>query len=386
MLHARVVAGSGGGPEKTILRSTAYAQDSGMHMATAYLHPHRDPGINAIQKCAAQHGTTLHTIPETGPVDPRALQQLLQLCRRERINVWHAHDYKTDVLGLLLKPLHPMKLVTTLHGYTWDTSRTKLYYRIDSAVLRGYDHVLSVSPLLTKHARDCGVPEQRITHVPNGIDLSEYPRKSDGSTVRKQYDLSPGDVVIGVVARHSQEKGVDRAIAALHGILQHHPNAKLLLIGDGPERDNLQQLAQALHIKHAVRFAGWQQDVKAFYPVMDVLLIPSLTEGLPNAALEAMAMRVPVASTRVGAVPELLEQGQAGVLLGDEADRWARQMHLLLANPSARQAIAAKAHQRVTEHYTMTQRMQRVFAVYDQLLGTRHAEALDNNATQRMAA
>src|SRR5690606_27096685 len=121
ILHVRVVSGAGGGPDKTIVRSAAYVDPRRDRVTCAYLHPAGDPGIDVIRATAARYGTELIAIPERGPIDFAAIRALTQLCQRRSVTVWHGHDYKSDLLGLSIRSLHPMTLVTTAHGFTRET-------------------------------------------------------------------------------------------------------------------------------------------------------------------------------------------------------------------------------------------------------------------------
>lgn len=370
ILHTRVVAGAGGGPDKTILRSAAGLNDRRYRMAAAYLHPAGDPGIETLRGTAARFGMPIHTIPERGPVDTRALRMLLDLCKRLRVDVWHSHDYKTDILGRLLRKRHPMKLVTTMHGFTGETWRTRLYANLSNHALRAYDRVIAVSPLLMRHAAEHGVHPDRLRYVPNAIDLNEYARTTTRAKAKAAIDLPPDAHAIGVVARFSIEKGVDRAIRLFAELHQQRPETRLHLIGDGPQRPALEKLAAELGIEQAIRWWGWQSDTRPIVQAMDTLLLTSHTEGLPNAVLEAMAIGLPVAATGVGAIPDVLDEGACGVLLADDESRWLGQVLPLIDQPLYRERLLCAAWVRVQSHYCFDTRMHRMAGVYDEVLGT----------------
>jgi glycosyltransferase involved in cell wall biosynthesis len=368
ILHARVVAGSGGGPDKTILRSARYVDGSRFRVAAAYIHPHDDPGMEVIRDAAKRHGCPLWEIGESGALDPRTLRSLLQLCGKLNVAVWHAHDYKSNVLGLLLRRFWPMKLVTTVHGWTRETARTRLYYHVDNLCLKRYDEVMAVSPLLVEHCKEQGVKPERLTYVPNGIEPADYARKRDARAARQSLGVDPRAFVIGVVGRLSAEKGVDRAVHTLAALRPRYPHVQLHLIGDGTERGKIESLGRELGVAGAVRFWGWQADAKPYYEMMDALLLPSYTEGLPNVVLEAMAMGVPVAATSVGGVPELLDEGRCGVVLSQDQTTWADGVAPLIVSADRRAEYARRSRERIAEHYAFDKRMEREVAVYDRLL------------------
>src|SRR5262249_44155089 len=144
VLDARVVSGTGGGPDKTILNSPRYLAPAGYRMLCAYMRPPGDPGFEQLRAKAQRWGAPLVEIDDRGPWDWRVPAELLPVCRRERVQVWHGHDYKSNALGLLLARFWPMRLVTTVHGWVKHTRRTPLYYRIDRLCLRHYEAVICV--------------------------------------------------------------------------------------------------------------------------------------------------------------------------------------------------------------------------------------------------
>ncbi len=369
VLHARIVRGAGGGPDKTVLHSAAYAPQMGVRMAAAYLHPPRDDGIAYIRHRAAELGCPLYTIADRGPVDPWAVRALVHLCRRLRVTLWHAHDYKTDLLGLLIRRFWPMRLVTTVHGFTDETLRTRLYRRLDQWWLRQYDQVIAVSPPLHAQCLNAGVEPERLNYVPNAIDVEQFSSTSDREMVRYELGVLPDRLVIGCIGRLSPEKGVDRALHTVARLRPWHPRLELHLVGDGPERRRLESLAAQLNIEDHVHFWGWQANPKRFYEMLDLLLLPSHTEGLPNTVLEAMAMGVPVASTDTGGIAELLDGGEAGLLLPVKSpEQWLVPLSHLLSSEPLRADLANHARVRVENHYSFDARMDRIAGVYRRLL------------------
>ncbi len=368
VLHARTLRGSGGGPDKTILRSARYVDPRRLRLGAVYIRPRGDTRFGAIREQARQWDCPLWEIGESGPVDPRTVWSLVQLCRRQRVAIWHAHDYKTDVLGLVVRRFWPMKLVSTVHGFTRETLRTRLYYHVDNMVLRYYDHVIAVSPPLVNHCRRYGVAGDKITYIANAIDAAEFRRTQTVLQARAELGLAQDRLIIGVVGRLSPEKGPDRAIRTLAQLKGKHQTAQLLLIGEGSQRNELVELVRKLELSHDVKFLGWQPQPLRYYEAMDVLLLPSRTEGLPNVVLEAMAMQVPVAASDVGGVQDLLDDGSCGVILNEDERAWPNHLAPLLVSPPRRAELARQGRTRIRQHYTFKMRMAKVVAVYEKLL------------------
>jgi len=368
VLHTRVVTGSGGGPDKTILRSGKYLDRSAYRLAAAYLYPANDLGIENLRRTAHDYDMPFHAIPERGAIDRRSFRMMLDLCRRLHIDIWHSHDYKTDLLGLLLRRYHPMKLVTTVHGFTRETWRTRMYAKLNGLAFLGYDRVLAVSPPLVRYCAERGVNPDRLNYIPNGIVLDEYVRQQSVADARNALGIQGDGPQLGVVSRFSAEKGVDRAIRLLQRLTASQPNATLHLIGDGPERQHLGEIAEQLGVNERIRWWGWQTRTRPILEAMDALLLTSHTEGLPNVVLEAMALGVPVAATRVGAVPEVVDQGGCGVLLADDEAMWCEQIQPLLGSSILREQMIQASRSRLVERYDFQQRMRRIAAIYDDVV------------------
>ena len=135
VLHVRVVTGAGGGPEKTILNSPRFLRQFGYDAVCAYLHPPGDPGFEKLQARAADNQAEIVSIPDRGATDFSVVSRLVQICRERQIRIWHGHDYKSNALGLLVQKFHPMRLVTTVHGWVFSSQKTDLYYAVDRACL-----------------------------------------------------------------------------------------------------------------------------------------------------------------------------------------------------------------------------------------------------------
>jgi len=383
VLHARVVAGAGGGPDKTILRSPRYLDPDRVRLAAVYLHPTGDAEAPGLARQARQLGCPLIQIPERGPIDLAALHRLAELCRSRRVAIWHGHDYKSDLLGLMLRTLVNMKLVTTVHGFTRESWRTRLYYHVDNACLPRYHRVLAVSPRLMEHCRRKGVREDRLRYIPNAVETDDYYPVSDADRQRARWRLGVRAErrVVGVVGRLSIEKGVDRAVEVFARVHRDDPRTELHIVGDGPERARLEAHVRELGLAHVVRFFGWRRDAREHYAAFDLLLLPSRTEGLPNVVLEAMACGVPVVAAEVGGVRELLDDGACGRIVNAENPaHWPDVLASLLNRPVHRRRFAEASRRRVVERYSFDARMRKVMAVYDELLGREPATLTESSA------
>lgn len=375
ILDARVVTGAGGGPEKTILNSPRFLEPLGYRMLCAYMHPPGDPGFRVLQEKAAKYSAPLIPIPDRGAWDWRVVTKALAVCRRERVAVWHGHDYKTNALGLLLRRFWPMRLVTTAHGWVEHTRRTPLYYRIDRFCLPRYERVVCVSDDLLEACLACGVPAKNCVLLENGIDTAEYARRRTANEAKAALGFPADGLLVGAVGRLSAEKGFDVLIRSTRALVSRGLDVRLVVVGEGNERTNLERLVRELQLGDRVRLAGWQADVRTYFEAMDVFALSSLREGLPNVLLEAMALGVPIVSARVNGVPRLVQDGRNGLLVNaGDADGLTAALATVLTSPERRAAFRAAGRHTVETRYNFATRMRRLARLYDELLGFQIAD------------
>lgn len=368
VLDARVISGTGGGPDKTILGSPRFLAGSGYRMLCAYMHDPNDLGFERIRQRARAKQATLLSIPDRGPWDWRVVTRMLETCKREGVHIWHGHDYKSNLLGLILRTRWPMRLVTTVHGWGERTRRTPLYYAIDRLCLPRYERVFCVSHVLHADCLAAGVAPECCLLVENGVDAEEFTRTLDTAEAKRRIGFDPGRLLVGAVGRLSEEKGFDVLIRAAATCL----DVDFVIAGEGPHRPTLEALIGELGLGGRVRLLGYHDDTLAFYQALDLFVLSSRREGLPNVVLEAMAVGVPVVATRVGGVPRLAEDGRTGLLVEPgSVDELARAVARLLEDPALRARLGAEARRTVESRFSLQTRMETIRMVYDNLLGRR---------------
>ncbi len=260
ILHLRTIRGKGGGPEKTLL-STPRHLGPEYEVQIACLRPRRDPEYNMPER-ARGFGVSLIDIPETGPVDPRAVFRLAAEVRQFRPHVLHAHDYKTDVLGVLLGRWFGIPTVTTLHGFGFLSGRLGLYHRLDRWALRRMHHSIAVSPDLHEFLAELGIPDGRRSLVEDGIDTEVYRRRMDGGECKRRFGFGAETLLVGAVGRLQPEKGFDLLIESASKLLEQGMMFNVVIAGDGPERDRLEALIQACGLSVALAAVGeWGQSL-----------------------------------------------------------------------------------------------------------------------------
>jgi glycosyltransferase involved in cell wall biosynthesis len=239
--------------------------------------------------------------------------------------------------------------------------------------------VVAVSDSVGKEILEHNIPSAKVLIIPNGIDLDRFNSGKRSDTLRREFGIDPECTIIGTVGRLSQEKGHTHLLHAAEKVLQTHPDVVFLIVGDGPLRKDLQdkalQLAQGGSVNPFL-FSGVRNDMEEIYSLMDIFVLPSLTEGLPMVLLEAMAAQKPVVATMVGAVPRVVEDGHSGLLIppGD-VESLSGAIIDLLKDPHRAQHLAQNGYKRVRDHFSAKRMAEQYFEVYEDVLNARSKKA-----------
>jgi glycosyltransferase involved in cell wall biosynthesis len=196
------------------------------------------------------------------------------------------------------------------------------------------------------------VPARKVWVIRNGIETARYGAAGDAQALRQSLGILPEAAVIGTVGRLAEIKRYDSLIRSFARVKQSCPDAHLLLVGDGPERPALERLAGALGVGPSVHFAGYRTNVPEYLHAMTCFALTSSSEGTPQAVLEASMARLPVVASRVGGLPEVIDDGRTGVLFtpGDE-ETLTRELVSILCNPERASRLGQAACARVESLY-----------------------------------
>ena len=368
VLDTRVITGVGGGPEKTILNSPRFLHGSKYRSLACYMRSPQDTRFEELRRRAKEQGCPLIEIDDYGPLSFSVLKKLYDVCHDYNVRVWHGHDYKSNLFGILLRPILGFRLVTTVHGWVKHTARTPMYYAIDRWTLRHYEQVIAVSNDLFESCNRLGVDANRLHLIENGIDTDHFHRSCAPELVPSRAQVPPGRLVIGAVGRLSEEKGFDLLIRAVEKLLYEGYDLELWIAGEGPEREKLAAQAAATGYGSRIRLVGFQKYPRELFMAFDLFCLSSIREGLPNVILEAMAMEVPIVATRCGGI-ETFGRNRDDMLLVSigGVDALADGMRCLVQNSTMRKRLATAARRRVESECGFRARTERVIDVYDRL-------------------
>jgi len=343
------------------------------------------PGEESMAFVAEEKGvhviglTELHR--EIAPLrDLRAIFRLARLIRRERPQILHTHTAKAGAVGrlaaLLAGRARPPIVVHTFHGHVlrgYFARPLTLSFRLLERVLAWWTTCLiAVSPEVRDDLVALGVaPASKFTVIRLGIELEQRTgaRVDAGAETRRVMGVAPDVFLVGWVGRMTAVKRTDDLLETLRVLVDLGVDARLCLVGDGPDRDPLEQRASQLGVVQRCLFVGYQEDVAPFYDAFDALLLPSANEGTPVSVIEALAAGCPVVATRVGGVPDVVRDGVDGFLaeVGD-VETLARHLAELAADPERRRQMGESGRARVLTRYSVERLVDDVDALYRRLL------------------
>jgi glycosyltransferase involved in cell wall biosynthesis len=337
-----------GGQERVALDLARLQRAAGHRVVAVSLKGPPDGRMAAMFQAV---GVATESLGKLGPsFDPTLAVRLAQCLSKSKLNVVHTHNPHALVYGSPAAALARAACVHTKHGINPDPARRMWLRRAASRIVDAY---VAVTPSLARLAlarHECDALQLHV--INNGIDLQRFsPDPAARTRIRAALGIPENAWVVGTVGRLAPEKNQGMLIDALAPMLD--PKRHLIIVGDGPERAALEARAAATLRPEFVHFTGARDDVEAVMAAFDVFALTSHSEGLPLVLLEAMAMRLPVLSTAVGGVPDLVEHDTTGFLV-EPGDLGAltKQLIWLATRPSSARAVAAVARSAVVERHS----------------------------------
>ncbi len=342
-------------------------------------------GEDSMQFVAERHGVAVVRVDELhreiSPLrDVVAALRLARLIRRERPQILHTHTAKAGAVGRLAAVLaggaRPPIIVHTFHGHVlrgyFGPVRTHLFRLLERALAHVSTRLVAVSPEVRDDLVALKVaPADKFEVVRLGIELGE--RVDEDETVRDETRRVLGIVgerfVVGWIGRMTAVKNTDLILRAFADLRERGVDAVLCLVGDGPDRAELERRAHELGVMRHCLFLGYQEEVARFYSAFDTLLLTSVNEGTPVTTIESLAAARPVVSTRVGGVPDVVEDGVDGFLAeSGDAGGLADALERLARDPELRAQMGRAGRERVLTRYAVDRLVGDVDRLYRRLL------------------
>jgi glycosyltransferase involved in cell wall biosynthesis len=320
-----------------------------------------------------------HLHREISPVhDPVSVARLVEEIRRIRPHIVHTHTAKAGAVGrvaaLMAGDAKPPVILHTFHGHVlrgyFDPLRTQIFRETERQLARHTTRLIAVGPEVKDDLVELGVaPPDKFSVIRLGIDLDARVLSGEGrEELRRLFGVPADRFVIGWIGRMTGIKRVPDILTAFARLRQRGVEATLCLVGDGPDRVEAERLAKELGIARDVLFVGYQRDVAPYYAMFDALVLASANEGTPVVAIEALAAGRPVVSTRVGGVPDVVTDGENGLLVeSGDVDALTDTLARLAEDPELRTRFG-EAGRGVVPRYRVERLVDDIDELYRELL------------------
>jgi glycosyltransferase involved in cell wall biosynthesis len=334
----------------------------------------RATGSNEFLEAASKAGIQVVRIQESFAFDLRVIWRLRRVVKQVNPDIIQTHFSKSHFLVWLAGVWRERPWIAFHHGHTRSAFRLRIYHGLDRWSLRFPRQITAVSQALAGQLVAQGVRRDKITVLHNAVELPNAGQETDATrlqAIRTRLGIRPTDRVVLAIGRLSKEKAHTDLVATMARLLKLQPDlhVQLLIVGEGPERAGIEEAVRSAGLQGVVKLAGHENDVSGYYEIADVMAISSLSEGSPNVLLEAMAAGVPVVSTAVGGIPEIVGNGKHAILVppGDPA-AMAGAIDVLLSNSEAADKLARAARNLAAAKYSPEQRARMLIKLYSDVL------------------
>ena len=357
---------SGGyyGAENMLLNLCASQEQSGCENSLLLFYNVHVPNVEFYER-ARGRGISVRMVHCNGRADWRAVRQIEEYIQEDAVDLVHTHGYKADLYGYLAAWRCHKPVVATCHNWVGGTAALGIYNHLDRMALKKFNALAAVSDTVAHRLLAFGVPAEKIKTIANGIDAKTFERAQPLPLLKDE-----GSTVVGVVARLDLQKGFEYLLRAASELCKTFPDLKIVLVGEGPDRDAIEKMILQYGLQSNVILAGQQSNMPGIYAAMDIFVLPSLNEGLPMTVLEAMTASKPVIATRVGAIPSVIKDGENGLLVAPKDSEGLRNaIASLLADPERRLRLGEQAHAWVSRNYTAETMALKYREMYEEVLG-----------------
>lgn len=357
------------GAERVLLELASQLRRLGMGVTVAALKNSSNPNTELVE-AARRAGLPTLVVPCGGRFDSGVIDILTEKIRKDGVQIIHSHNYKSNYYARQAAAESGAAWIVTNHGRRAGF-KLFLYALLDALQIRKARRAVAVSPRIADQLAALGISRGRLSVIDNGVDFSRFENLPEKGEAGRLLGVADDVYVIGTVGALTAEKGQRYLLQAVKAARQSIPNAVCVLVGDGPERIPLEQTAREQGISEAVVFAGKRDDVPSVLPRFDLFVLPSLSEGLPMALLEAQAAKVPAIATNAGAIATVIQDGVTGLVVPPGESAALAEAILCSHNePDKTRNRALKGYERVKEHYSAETMAQQYLKLYREMVPT----------------
>lgn len=308
-------------------------------------------------------------------LDAKCVLQLTNIIKQNKIHIVHTHGARAGLLGRTAAMLARAPIsICTVHNFI-SQSRIPAWQKWAAGIAEKRlepvtSRYIAVSNALADEIiKKDGIPPEKIDVVYNGINLDNFNIMLDCLEKKKELGLNPNGMIIGTAGRLIETKGVSYFLEAARTVKKRYANAQFIIIGEGPERPTLEILANRLGIAHDVFFLGYRIDLFSILPLINIFVVPSLSEGQSIVTLEAMAARRPVVAFKTGGIPELLTNNRSGILVPEKNSKALAQAVIrVLENPRLAERLGNTARSVVEQKFQQGLMVRQIEEIYRKCL------------------
>ena len=360
-----------GGPERQMLGLADHSPDC----ASTFVSYSEGGRCTEFLNEARSRGHAAVELTSDSPRVRGNLNEVAELLSECRADILLTHTFKPNILGRIAARRVGIPIVAVSRGWTWENLKVRAYEALDRVNLRFVDHVVAVSDGQGARVRNAGVPSTRMSVIRNAARLNAFAKPDPAFRERLRVFSSadsPLSPVVLAAGRLSPEKGFDVLLEAVPSILRSHPDAQFVLFGEGAERAKLEARVAELGLTGRFAMPGFTAELDRFLPWADVVVLPSYTEGLPNIALEASAAGVPIVATAVGGTPEVVKDGETGLLVpSGRPIAVAEALNRLLDSCELRRSMGDAGRRRMRDLFTFEAQAERYRALFEKLIAAK---------------
>lgn len=360
-----------GGPEKQILEQFS-------HLDVGRFRPliccFRESGCdNPIQEQAQKMGIACRTVDARSAFDLRTIARLRRILIEEKVDLLCSHGYKPNIIGRIAAWLAGIPAIAISRGWTSENPRIRVYEKLDKFFLNFADKVVAVSHGQRDKILALGANADRVVVIHNAINLEKIPEAGWRQQLRQELGVPQDAFVVASAGRLSPEKNYGTLVEVARQAIQHNANIYFVIFGEGVLRGELERSIGAAGLCGHFLLPGFRKDLQELLHGIDVFMLPSLTEGLPNVVLEAFAVCKPVVATRVGGTPEVVQEGVSGFLTEpDEPELMARHILDLADNPNLCHRMGKAGYEYIQEHFSFESQTREYEQLYMNVLKMRN--------------
>jgi glycosyltransferase involved in cell wall biosynthesis len=318
-----------------------------------------------LHEKALQEGLPVHPIKIRSELDIMAILRLALAMRRKKCTLVHFHDAHSAAIGAAAAKLTKVPLRVLSRRVDFPLKKnllSRLKYGKD------LDVIIAISEGVKNVLVDSGIEAKLIKVIPSGIDFIPFHEAEHSDYLRRELNFGPDDFLVGIVAHLADHKGHKYLIQAAELLKKESPKIKIIIVGEGPLHMQLQKQVEQIHVEDMVFFLGFREDIPQILCSLDLFVLSSYLEGMGTSILDAMACRLPVVATKVGGIPEVVVDGETGLLVPPKRSAsLAKAILKLYKNKDLAEKMGEKGYRVVHEKFSAESMADRIIDLYNQL-------------------